>query len=150
MRAWLRSYFVPVRRSADDIRRDYRELIDAVRARADVQFLILNAMSTSGYERIYSYAGFDRPMGNTLSSIHWKELNLMLHDLARERDVSIVDQDAIGAELGGRRHIPDGTHASGTMQAEVRAEILRILRARRLPGFATARSDDLKLNEKRA
>jgi hypothetical protein len=92
-------------------------------------------MSTSGSETIYNYAPFDRPMGNTLLSIRRRELNLMLHDLARERDVAIVDLDAIAAEFGGNAHLPDGVHSSGALQAEVRGEILRILRARGVPGF---------------
>jgi hypothetical protein len=135
VRAWLRTNFEPVTRTPDDIRRDYLELIDAVRAKSDMKFLILNVMSTSGHEEIYSYAPFDRPLGDVLSIIRSKELNLMLHDLARERDVSIIDVDAIAAELGAMAHLPDGLHSSGPMQAEVRGEILRVLRARGVPGF---------------
>ncbi len=33
------------------------------------------------------------------------------------------------------RCIPDGTHQNGELQTEIRAEILRILRARKTPGF---------------
>jgi hypothetical protein len=50
----------------------------------------------------------------------------MLHDLADECDVSIVDVDAIATDLGGSEHVPDGTHHSATMQAMVRSEILEI------------------------
>lgn len=150
VRAWLKTDFEPVKRNPDDIRRDYRELIDAVRARTDMKFLILNTMSTSGLERIYSYAPFDSPMHDTLVRIRSKELNLMLHDLERERNVSIVDQDAIAAEIGAAEHLPDGTHGSGVMQAEVRGEILRILRARGVPGFGPPRLRDLELDEPRS
>lgn len=139
VRAWLRTNFEPVRRTPDDIRRDYLELIDAVRAKSDMKFLIMNVMSTSGDEEIYSYAPFDQPLGDVLAVIRSKELNLMLHDLARERDVSIIDVDAIAAELGAIAHLPDGIHSSGPMQAEVRGEILRVLRARGVPGFGPAR-----------
>jgi hypothetical protein len=132
---WLRNNFERVNRTPDDIHRDYRTLIDTVRARSDTQFLIMNVMSTSGNETIYNYAPFDQPMGQTLSSIRHRELNLMLHDLARERDVSIVDLDAIAAEFGGIAHLPDGIHSSGAMQKEMRGEVLRILRARGVPGF---------------
>jgi hypothetical protein len=135
VRQWLLTAFEPIKRTPYDIRRDYRELIEAVRARSDTKFLILNAMSTSGDEDVFSYAPFDRPMDDTLSSIRAKELNLMLHDLAREQDISIVDVDAIAAELGGAAHLPDGVHQSGLMQAEVRAEILQLLRGRGVPGF---------------
>jgi hypothetical protein len=44
------------------------------------------------------------------------------------------------AELGSRQHVPDGNHHSGAMQAEVRGEILRLLRARGVPGFGARSS----------
>jgi hypothetical protein len=132
---WLRNNFERVNRTPDDIQRDYRMLIDTVRAKADTKFLIMNVMSTSGNETIYNYAPFDQPMGETLSSIRLRELNLMLHDLARERDVAIVDLDGIAAKFGGIAHLPDGVHSSGALQMEMRGEILRILRARGVPGF---------------
>jgi hypothetical protein len=136
LRTWLQTDFEPVKRTPDEIHRDYLELIDAVGARSGMKVLILNVMSTSGNEEIQSYAPFDRPMGDVLSSIRNKELNLMLHDLARQRDVSIIDVDAMAAALGEAAHLPDGVHNSGPMQAEVRREILRILRARGISGFA--------------
>lgn len=136
VREWLHTQFEPVKRTPDDIRRDLRELVDTLRARGDMKVLILNCMSTSGFEDVYTYAPFDRPMRDTLSSIRSKEMNLMLHDLARERGISIVDVDTITGELGGAAHLPDGVHSSGPMQAEVRSEILRILGGHRIPGFA--------------
>ena len=132
---WLRQSFERVERSPADIQRDYRVLIDTVRARADTTILIQNVMSTVGNETIHHYASYDRPMGATLSCVHTKDLNLMLHDLARERDIDIVDFDAIAAEFGGMVHLPDGVHPSGAMQAEARSEVLRILHARGVPGF---------------
>jgi hypothetical protein len=135
VRAWLKASFEPLERTPDEIRRDYVALIDAVRARSPVRVLVLNCMSTSGTEVIASYVPFERPMRRTLTTIRSKELNLMLHDVARERDIAIVDTDAIAAELGGGAHLPDGVHASGLLEAEVRAEILRILDARGVPGF---------------
>jgi hypothetical protein len=110
---WLRNHFERVNRTIADIQRDYRTLIDAVRARSNTRFLIMNAMSTSGSDAVDNYAPFDRPLGATLSSVRCKELNLMLHDLARERDIDIVDLDAIAADLGGSAHLPDGMHSSG-------------------------------------
>jgi len=138
VRAWLQTNFEPVEPTPDDIRRDYVALIDAVRERSAMQFLIANCFSSSGSDDIYSYAPFDRPMRRTLTTIRSKELNLMLHDLARERDIAIVDIDAIAAEIGAAHHLPDGVHASGLLQAEARAEILRIAHARSIPGFAPA------------
>ena len=138
-RAWVSDSFerLPVR--VEDTFRNYLELIDLIRESApDTQFLICNRMSTSGYEDIQSYAAFDAPLGDTLTAVHDRELNLMLYDLARARDVAIIDTDAIGAELGGRRFMPDRLHQDHVIQAAVREEILRTLRARGVPGFAPA------------
>ena len=52
----------------------------------------------------------------------------MLEDIADEREVFIVDVDAITADIGGAEHLPDGIHQSGTMQSLLRREILEILR----------------------
>jgi len=127
VRAWLAAAFEPVKRTTDDIRQDYLKLIDTVAADTRARFLILNRMSTSGREDISAYSPFDDPMGDTLENIASKELNLMLHDIADERDLSIIDVDAIAADIGGCDHLPDGVHQSGVMQAHVRAEILRAL-----------------------
>jgi hypothetical protein len=133
---WLRANFDLVRRTVQDIRADYRALIDLIRARAPAtQILICNIMSTSGEDDVQSYDAFDAPINETLQSVRFKDLNLMLCDLSRERDIAIIDADAIAAELGGRRSLPDGVHGNGAMLAEMRAEILHILRARRVPGF---------------
>ncbi len=125
--AWLASAFEPVKRTLDDMKSDYLSLIDRVRAETGARFLILNRMSTSGREDISTYAPFDAPMGEALATVWSKEMNLMLHDVADERDVSIIDVDAIAAELGAGVHLTDGIHQSGPMQAEVRAEILRAM-----------------------
>jgi hypothetical protein len=138
--AWLRADFEQIRRTPDDIRRDFCRLIDAVRARSDTQFLVLNTISTSGSENVHCYAPFARPLGNTLGSVRSREINVMLHDLARERNVAIVDVDAIAADLGSQRHAPDGVHGSGALQRELRQEIVRLLRDRGVPGFAAAAS----------
>jgi hypothetical protein len=84
-------------------------------------------MSTSGFEDISNYAPFDHPLGSTLANVAAKEMNLMLHDLAEERDLSIVDVDAIATALGGAENIPDGIHLSGALLSIVRDEILGIL-----------------------
>ncbi|MFI4933641.1 MAG: hypothetical protein ACHP7N_03400 [Caulobacterales bacterium] len=136
---WLRAQFEPVRRTVHDIGADYRALIDLIRARSPAtQILICNIMSTSGRDDNQSYAAFDAPIGEKLASVHSKDLNLMLCDLARERDIAIIDADAMAAELGGRFCLSDGVHQNGAMQAEMRGEILRILRARGVPGFGAA------------
>jgi hypothetical protein len=105
----------------DDIRRDYRRLIEAIGEQTGAKVFILNRMSTSGYEDIVSYAPFDAPMSETLENIAAKEMNLMLHDLAEECDAAIIDVDAVAAEIGGAEHLPDGIHHSATLQALLRS-----------------------------
>lgn len=134
LQAWLRTNFEPVKRTHDDVLRDLRKLIDATAARSATHFMFLNAISSLGNEELHNYAPFDWPMGETLLSIRNKELNLLLYDLACERDISIIDIDLIAAELGGQ-HAPDGVHYSGALQDEARAELLHALRSRRVPGF---------------
>jgi hypothetical protein len=137
---WLRTSFELVRKTTDDIRADYETLIDLIQARRPgAHVLVCNTMSSSGDDDLQSYAGFDEPLGETLASVRDKELNLMLTDLSREKGVAVVDVDAIAVELGGQRSVPDGIHQNGEMQAEVLAEILRVLHARRVPGFEPAR-----------
>ncbi len=126
-RAWLASAFEPVKRSIDDLRRDYISLIDAVARTTGARIAIVNRMSTLGHEDISSYAAFDAPMGDTLSIIATKELNLMLHDLSDTHDVSIIDLDALAAAFGGAEHVPDGIHQSGPIQQAVRASVLQLL-----------------------
>jgi hypothetical protein len=141
--AWLREAFEPVRRSIDDVGQDYRALFRAIRATPGGRpkhILIANLMSTSGDDDIQNYQAFDAPMAETLSGVRARDMNLMLHDLAREDgDVAIVDVDAIAAEMGARRNLPDGLHSSGALQVELRAEIMHILCARGMPGFGPAR-----------
>ncbi|HVO88733.1 MAG TPA: hypothetical protein VMV45_09335 [Casimicrobiaceae bacterium] len=139
VQSWLHTDFEQVRRTPEDIRRDYHALIDAVRERSPTQFFILNVTSTASSETIHSYAAFDRPLARTLGSVRARELNLMLYDLARDRNVAIVDVDAIAADLGTQRHVPDGIHGSAMLQDEIRRELLRQLGARNVRGFAQLR-----------
>lgn len=135
--AWLRAEFVRERYSVDDLKRDYGTLLDLLRERSPTtQLLICNTMSTSGFDDLQAYSAYDQPLSLSINSVRFRELNLMLHDLARERGIAIVDTDAIGAELGGGTSIRDGVHQDGAMQAALRDEILRILQARGVRGFA--------------
>ncbi|QBL92428.1 hypothetical protein KSAC_01800 [Komagataeibacter saccharivorans] len=127
IRAWLTSAFEPVKRSLDVIRRDYETLIDTLARTTGGRILILNRMSTSGYEDISNYSAFDAPMSATLSNIAAKEQNLMLHDISETRNLAVIDVDALAAELGGGMHLPDGIHQSGRMQMELRQEIVHVL-----------------------
>lgn len=138
IRSWLGSAFEPVRRSIDDIRRDYEALLDTVARTTGGKVMIINRMSTTGHEDISSYAPFDAPMSETLSSIASKEMNLMLHDIAETRDLAIIDVDAIAADIGGNEHLPDSIHQSGAMQAILRGEILHVLASIRPRGTLAA------------
>jgi hypothetical protein len=138
IRSWLGSSFETVKRSIDDIRRDYEALIDAVARTTGGKVMIINRMSTTGHEDISSYAPFDAPMSDTLSSVASKELNLMLHDIAETRDLAIIDVDAIAADIGGSEHLPDGIHQSGAMQAILRGEILNVVENIRPVGTLSA------------
>jgi hypothetical protein len=133
--AWLLREFESVRQGVDDARRDYDALIGALRERGVGAILVLNAMSTSSFEDVTTYASYEEPLAATLGSVRAKDLNLMLHDVAREHDVSIVDNDAMAAELGAARHLTDSVHGSGALHAALRADILRILRERGVAGF---------------
>ena len=136
--AWLIRDFELVRRGVDDARRDYDALVAALRERGVRAILVLNAMSTTPYEDVTTYAPYDAPLAATLGAVRAKDMNLMLHDLARAHDVSIVDNDAMAAELGAAEHLTDGIHGSGTLNAALRDDILRILRARGVPGLEPA------------
>ena len=124
---WFTNSFESIPRSPSAIKADYEKLIDAVEKTTGAHVIILNRMSSSGDENISSYSAFDSPMSATLANIASKELNLMLHDVAASRNVSIVDVDAIAADIGGGEHLPDGVHQSRAMQESLRAEILNVV-----------------------
>jgi hypothetical protein len=139
--AWIKDSFEPFAHGLDDMAHDYRELIGLIRAapgRMPAHMLVFNRVSSLGDDDVQTYLGFDKPMSATLTSIYAKDLNLMLHDLARGHDVAIVDVDAITAEMGGQRNMPDAIHGSGALYAEVRAEVVHILRGKGVPGFGPA------------
>jgi hypothetical protein len=139
--AWLNESFEPIRRTVDEVARDYRILFDAMRAAQapPKHVLIVNVMSTAGDDDIQNYQAFDEPMGEVLATVRARDMNMMLDDLAHENsDVAIVDLDAIAAEIGAQRNLPDGIHSSGALQAELRGELVGILNARGVAGFAPA------------
>jgi len=137
-RSWIRSRFEPVLRGPEEIRRDYRELISEVNKKSNTLFVIQNLNSSSIDEDILDYSQIEGRLGKVVGSIRAKEMNLMLLDLAAECGVAILDFDALVAELGAARHLPDGVHPSGTLEAEMRREIIAILAHRGIPGFGKA------------
>ncbi len=127
IRAWLQRAFEYVPRGIADIKRDYETLIAAVQARFRTKFAVINRMSSSGREDLAFYTPFDAPLSQTLAHVAAKEINIMLHELAEDGKISIVDMDAIAAELGAAQHLPDGVHQSRDMEARLRAKILGLL-----------------------
>lgn len=137
LQAWFHANFERVSRTLADIRQDCGNLIDLIRKHSPgAQILILNKMSTDGFDDLQCYSAFDPPLGDTLASVEAKDMNLMLYDLAEEHDIAVVDTDAIAAKMGARAHLQSGVHQSGDMQAAQRDEILRILSQQGVPGFA--------------
>ncbi len=135
IRAWFRAHFEPVDRDAADIFADWQQLIREVRGPNPLLFMVMNVVSTSASEDFLNYRQFDLPMARSISSVHRKEMNLMLHDLARAPEVAIIDVDAMAAEMGATFHVPDGVHLSGAMQRQVRQEVLGALVRHQVPGF---------------
>jgi len=134
VRCWLRASFEPFTRTAEDVARDYRTLIAAL---GDRPMFVVNALSSPAHERITSYRDLDDRTMRGLASVHAKTLNLMLHDLRQDFGVEIVDADAIAADMGMAAHLPDGVHGSGALYGEIREELVRLLRARGVTGFAS-------------
>ena len=141
-REWLQPNFELLKRNLNDIREDYVRLVRSIRARApSTEILVVNMMSSSAEFALHRFADFEAPIGDTAPGVRAQDLNLMLYDLAREHDVTIVDADAIAAKLGGRFAMPDGVHTNGIMETELRNEILRILKAKNVPGFNAAKAN---------
>jgi hypothetical protein len=137
VRHWIRTAFEPITRTVDAVRADYAALRDELAGRGRPALIVFNSISTQAYEDIADYRALDAGTFAALGTVRAKSLNLMLHDLARESGrFHIVDADGIAAELGMRAHLPDGVHPSGPMQAELRAELLRVVRAAGVAGFA--------------
>ena len=135
-KAWLQPNFELVKRNLYEIHADYVRLIKSIRERApSTQILVVNMMSSSAEFALHRFGDFESPIGETAPGVRAQDLNLLLCDLAREHDVAIVDADAIAAKFGGKHTMPDGVHTNGIMEAELRREILRIMKVKNIPGF---------------
>lgn len=98
---------------------------------------VFNSVSSQAYEQLQSYRLLDAGSFAALGSVRAKTLNLMLHDLAGAgAALRIVDVDGIVAELGMHTHLPDGVHPSGLLQDAIRAELIRLVAAAGVAGFA--------------
>jgi len=130
---WLRRDFEPVRRTVSDIARDLAALAAEVEARTGAALLVQNLIASSAVNRISNYAWLGSSFSESPPVIA-TEANLMLCDLTRARNVSMIDSDALAADLGVR-HVPDGAHASRELLEAQRREFQRVLRAVGIPGF---------------
>lgn len=132
VRRWLREDFEVVEQRVEDTAEAYRQLIAAAPGCA---FAILNRIASRPSESVQTYEGLDEATLAALSSLHAHDLNLMAHDLAQAPNVAIVDVEGIAADLGVAAHLPDGNHATGELQREIRDELARQLSGLGLPGW---------------
>lgn len=123
---WLKTAFEPVTPGGDDLRADLTRLSSALRDKTGAKLLVINLMSTSGRETVDNYSPFDPPLDRSLVTVGAKVTNLVLEDLADEGVLTVVDLDALAAELGGAVNLPDGIHQGGLLQAAMREEVLNL------------------------
>jgi hypothetical protein len=130
---WLRRDFERVPRSVSDFERDLAALADEVAHRTGASLLMQNLVASSTSDRIANYSWLGESFAESIPVIG-HEANLMVSGLTRRHSISVVDSDALAAELGVK-HCPDRFHASGELLEAQRAEIHRVLRERSVPGF---------------
>jgi hypothetical protein len=130
---WLRRDFEPVRRTVSDIAQDLTALAGEVSARTGTALLVQNLIVSSALNRISNYAWLGESFSES-PTVMAMEANLMLSDVTRAPNVSMIDSDALAADLGVR-HVPDGAHASRALLEAQRREFHRVLRARGIAGF---------------
>jgi hypothetical protein len=130
---WLRRDFEPVRRSVSEIERDLAALAEEVRARTGAALLVQNLVASSALNRVANYAWLGESFSESLPVLA-TEANLMLSSLTRAPNVSVIDSDALAADLGVK-HIPDGAHASRELLEAQRQEFHHVLRDRQVPGL---------------
>lgn len=130
---WLRRDFERLPRSIADVERDLAALADEVSRRTGAALLVQNLIASSAAERVGNFAWLGEDFSSSLPVVG-HEANLMLLGLTRHPAVSMIDADALAAELGVR-HCPDRFHAARELLEAQRAETHRVLRERRVPGF---------------
>jgi hypothetical protein len=137
LKNWLATAFEPVVRTPDDIRADFAELLIELRSRSVKRLLLANIFSSSISDDLPSYAGLDTPLSQSIGSVRAKECNLAMAELAAEDPgLLILDIDAMAADLGAIRVLPDSLHVAGDLQILVQQEIRRQLAASGIKGFA--------------
>lgn len=130
---WLRRDFERLHRSVADVEHDLAALAEEVTARTGAALLVQNSVASSAADRIANYAWLGDEFSESVA-VRSGEANLMLGGLTRHPGISVVDSDALAAELGVRQ-CPDRFHASRQLLEAQQAEVHRILRDRGIPGF---------------
>jgi hypothetical protein len=130
---WLRRDFERLPRTVTDVERDMAELASEVSARTGAFLLVQNLIASDVASRVANYAWLGDEFSSCIPVLS-NEANLMLSGLTRRRSVSVIDSDALAAELGV--HLcPDRFHAGRELLDAQRSEIHRVLREREVPGF---------------
>lgn len=130
---WLRRDFERMHRSVADVERDLGALADELRERTGAALLVQNLIASSAAERVSNYSWLGDAYAESIP-VFATEANLMLTDLTRRPNVSMIDSDALAAEFGVR-HCPDRFHASRELLEAQRGEFHRVLRERKIPGY---------------
>lgn len=130
---WLRRDFERLPRTVADIERDLGQLVEELAGRTGAAVLVQNLIASSAADRVANYAWLGDEFASS-TSVAATEVNLAAMGLTRHRALSVVDSDALAAELGVH-HCPDRFHAGRTLLEAQRAETHRILRSRGIPGF---------------
>jgi len=131
--AFLHEEFEHVPRSHADVEASLAQLALELRERTGGRLLVANLVSTTMWDRIPNYAWL-APDFERSNPVFTGDCNAMLEGLARRGLCTVLDQDAVVAEQGGR-HCPDRIHASGPLPSAYRSELLALLRAAGTHGF---------------
>jgi hypothetical protein len=130
---WLQRDFEPLPRTVQDSERDLAALSDELAGRTGATLVVQNLVASSAADRISNYSWLGDAFSQSVPVIN-TEANLVLSELTRHHRIAVIDSDALAAELGVR-HCPDRFHASGELLSAQRAEVHRVLRELRVPGF---------------
>ena len=133
LRAWLKRDFEPVRRTVADVERDLGALSEELTARTGGLLLVQNLITTSPGDQVPNYSWLGDGFAECPPVTHGAA-NVMLSGLTRRRNLSMIDNDALAAELGVRL-CPDRNHAARPLIEAQRGEIHHILRQSGVPGF---------------
>jgi len=122
-RQWLRATFEPA--PLLDVATSMRHLeavVARLRAQRDVPVLVYNLSSVVPGDTVHNYAG----LGETLS-LRIRRYNLALCELSQRIGISVIDVDAIVAQVGVANAKLDARHLRAEGARRVAAEVVRVL-----------------------